>query len=156
MSIESILTLIAIVVGPIAAVLITRWLDSISQSKQRKYELFKALMQTRGKRLDPVHVSALNVIELEFFKYPKVRDAFKKYVEHLSSPQPSSTQEEQNKFYDQRSDLFMELIFEVGNAVGYKFDKRELDRRSYAPKGWNDDHFVQQNNAIICSGSDVI
>lgn len=148
-TIYSLATLAAIFLGPIIAVLVTRKVDSQTETKRRKFELFKDLMQTRGIRLDPIHVAALNIVELEFYDHPKVRTEFKKYIEHLSSPEPSGNQDDLNRYYEQRSDQFMELIYEIGVVVGYKFDKRELDRRSYVPKGWNDDQFMQRKNTFM-------
>ncbi|WP_171124551.1 MULTISPECIES: DUF6680 family protein [unclassified Ruegeria] len=145
----AILTLAAIVIGPISAVLITRWLDDRSEAKRRRFELFKDLMQTRGIRLDPVHVAALNIVELEFYDKQAVRAAFQKYIEHLSAPEPNSSDEDLNRHYDHRSDLFMDLVHQIGIVVGYNFDKRELERRSYVPKGWNDENFIQRKNAVL-------
>ncbi|WP_424832461.1 DUF6680 family protein [Ruegeria sp.] len=145
----AILTLAAIVIGPISAVLITRWLDDRGEAKRRKFDLFKALMQTRGIRLDPVHVAALNIVELEFYDKKDVRSAFQKYIEHLSSPEPNGGDEDLDRYYDHRSDLFMDLVYQIGVVVGYNFDKRELERRSYVPKGWNDDQFIQRKNAAM-------
>lgn len=148
-AVYSLATLVAILVGPIMAVVVTRKLDAQAETRRRKFELFKDLMQTRGIRLDPIHVAALNIVELEFYDHPKVRAEFKKYIEHLSSPAPNGNQDDLNRYYDQRSDQFMELIYEIGIVLGYKFDKRELDRRSYVPKGWNDDQFMQRKNASM-------
>lgn len=143
------LTLAAILVGPIAAVLATRLLDKRAETKRRKYDLFKALMQTRGIRLDPTHVAALNIIELEFYNKPDVRKAFQDYIEHLYEPEPQVSDEDQNHYYNRRSDLFMELMYQVGREVGYNFDKRELDRRSYVPRGWGDDQDMARSNAHL-------
>jgi len=145
----SIATLVAIVAGPILAVLVTRQIDNRNEAKRRKLDLFRTLMQTRGIRLDPAHVAALNIVELEFYDQPQVRSAFRSYIEHLSSPEPAGSKEDQDRYYDQRSDLFMDLIHQIGRVVGYNFDKRELERRSYVPKGWNDDQFLQKRNAHL-------
>jgi len=148
-TVYSVATLAAIVLGPILAVVITRALDNRNEAKRRKFDLFKDLMQTRGIRLDPVHVAALNIVELEFYDKVEVRSAFQKYIEHLSSPEPNGTKEDLDRYYDQRSDLFMELVYEIGIIVGYRFDKRELERRSYVPRGWNDDQAIQRKNTFM-------
>lgn len=148
-TVYALLTLIAIFAGPISAVLVTRFLDARNASQQRKYKLFRDLMQTRGIRLDPVHVAALNVVDLEFYNHQNVRTAFKSYIEHLSSPAPTGTDEDQERYFDQRADLFMDLIHEIGEVVGYRFDKRELERRSYVPQGWGDDQIMQRKNAAM-------
>ncbi|MGO4917200.1 DUF6680 family protein [Pseudogemmobacter sp. W21_MBD1_M6] len=138
-------TLAAIALGPIIAVLVTRLLDGTREKRRRRLDVFRNLMQTRGVRLDPVHVAALNVVEIEFYKDGKVRQAFQSYIQHLSSPMPEV--KEQDRFFEQRSDLFMNLLFEVGSSVGLAFDKRDLERLSYVPQGWDSDQTTQRKNA---------
>lgn len=140
----AIATLAAIVVGPILAVLVTRVLDRAGEKRRRKFEVFKSLMQTRGLRLDPVHVAALNVVEIEYYNEKEVRDAFRAYVEHLSAPMPAV--EEQPRFFDQRSDLFMNVLSKMGSVLKLQFDKRDLERLSYVPQGWDNDQALQRRN----------
>ena len=60
-------TLAAIALGPIISVIVTRILDNYREKRQRRMQVFRDLMQTRGVRLDPIHVAALNVVEIEFY-----------------------------------------------------------------------------------------
>ena len=138
-------TLAAILLGPIIAVAVTRLLDGSREKEKRRLDVFRNLMQTRGVRLDPVHVAALNVVEIEFYKDKQVRAAFQTYIQHLSAPMPAVA--EQDRFFDQRSDLFMQLLSEIGSAVGFSFDKRDLERLSYVPQGWDSDRNAQRRNA---------
>ena len=138
-------TLAAIMLGPIIAVIVTRILDRSAERRRRRLDVFRNLMQTRGVRLDPVHVAALNVVEIEFYKDTNVRNAFQSYIQHLSAPMPVVA--EQDRFFDQRSDLFMVLLSEIGTSVGFTFDKRDLERLSYVPQGWDSDQNMQRKNA---------
>lgn len=138
-------TLAAIALGPIIAVIVTRVLDRTAEKRRRRLDVFRNLMQTRGVRLDPVHVAALNVVEIEFYKDKNVRRAFQSYIQHLSAPMPVVA--EQNRFFEQRSDLFMDLLSEIGSSVGFIFDKRDLERLSYVPQGWDSDQNMQRRNA---------
>ena len=138
-------TLAAIVLGPILAVVVTRFIDARTERKRRKFDVFRNLMQTRGIRLDPVHVAALNILEIEFFNEAAVRVAYKSYIEHLSSPMPAVN--EQDRFFDQRADLFMSLLYEIGKVLRFQFDKRDLERLSYVPQGWDVEQNLQRRNA---------
>ncbi len=138
-------TLAAIALGPIIAVVVTRLLDRNREKRQRRMDVFRSLMQTRGVRLDPVHVAALNVVEIEFYKDQEVRKAFQSYIQHLSSPMPAVG--EQARFFAQRSDLLMDLLSEIGLSVGLTYDKRDLERLSYVPQGWDSDQTMQRRNA---------
>ena len=137
-------TLAAIALGPIIAVLITRVLDSSRERRRRRMDVFRNLMQTRGVRLDPVHVAALNVVEIEFYEDQKVRQAFQIYIQHLNSPMPAV--EEHSRFFDQRSDLLLNLLSEMGTSVGLNFDKRDLERLGYVPQAWDNDQSMQRRN----------
>ena len=45
------ITTVAIILGPIIAVLMTRFIDKMRAEKERKFEIFRTLMRTREKRL---------------------------------------------------------------------------------------------------------
>ena len=66
MDLTDILTVAAIFLGPIVAVRLTRYLDDRKETRGRKIHIFKVLMATRGTALSPMHVEALNLIDLEF------------------------------------------------------------------------------------------
>ena len=60
--------IIAVFLGPIVAVRLTRYLDNKNEIKNRKLELFRTLMSTRAYSISWEHVSALNRIDVEFVK----------------------------------------------------------------------------------------
>jgi hypothetical protein len=131
-------TIIAIVVGPIAAVKITLRHELRREPLRRKYETFHSLMKTRRVALSAEHVTALNVIQTEFHDDERVITAYKKYIDNLAGPElaPNSDGETQRKFLENRNDVFNEMMFEIGRHLGFSLDKRELAKYSYAPQGW--------------------
>jgi hypothetical protein len=135
--INSFITIIAIVAGPIAAVWYTRKLDRERERRDRQLMIFRALMGTRGVRLSGDHVNALNLVMLEFYNEEAVTDAFRKYIGHLSRKPPEVGSDE--SFWDEREDLFTGLLKAMGSSLGYDFDGRELGRLRYTPQGWVDD-----------------
>ena len=60
-----ILNLIAIIVAPIAAVLIGQWLQDRSEKRKDKLAIFKTLMFSRN-GWSPESVRALNIIDIVF------------------------------------------------------------------------------------------
>ena len=62
MDIQNIINIIAIVLSPIIAVLITRYLSIRTDKKKDKMEIFKILMATRYNRCTIEYVRALNSI----------------------------------------------------------------------------------------------
>jgi hypothetical protein len=135
--VNSVITIIAILAGPIAAVWYTRKLDREREKRDRKLSIFRALMGTRGVRLSGDHVNAMNLVMLEFYKESAVLDAFRNYIGHLSRTPPEIGQDE--AFWEEREDLFTNLIKAMGASLGYDFDGRELGRLRYTPQGWVDE-----------------
>lgn len=129
-----ILTVAAIIMGPIIAVRITRGSDKRKSETDRKYQILSDLMRTRRARLDPLHVSALNLVELEFYGQSSVCVAYREYVKHLNSTWPAGG-ESLDRHSQNGDDLFSELLYEIANNLGFKFDKRDLSRLGYMPVG---------------------
>lgn len=143
------ITIVAIIIGPIAAVIVTRKMDEARDNQQRKLDVFRSLMKTRQVRLDPVHVSALNLIEMEFYGRTSVTTPYRAYIKHLSSAMPAI--EQQDRYFDERHDLFVDLLQALGKELGYVFDKHELARLGYAPLGWGQDENIYRKNAVLLS-----
>ena len=95
MSCNEIISICAIILGPILAVQIEKYLERRRENKNRRLSIFKTLMATRGAVLSWTHVEALNRIDLEFSnkkKFEKVIKAWKEYFDNLS--QKAQTPEE--------------------------------------------------------------
>lgn len=141
------LTMIAIVYGPIKAVKITRKLDEERERLNRKLSVFRTLMQTRRARTNQDHAGALNLIEVQFYDIEPVRAAYRIYVRHLGSALP--TPDQQDRYFEEREDLYADLLHAMGLSLGYTFDKRELMRLAYVPILWQDDFMLQRRNATL-------
>lgn len=132
-----ILTIVALIVGPIAAVQIQKFLEQRREKHQRRLYVFKVLMATRGTGLSPDHVQALNTIDVEFYgdrKYAKVLAAWRQYLDHLIVDQPGDDAQLQ-AWGARRDDLLIDLMFEMGHSLKYDFDKVQIRRAFYNPKG---------------------
>jgi hypothetical protein len=131
-----ILTLIAIVVGPIAAVVVTRLMDTRAARYSRKYQVFGDLIRTRAAKISHEHVNALNLVEIEFNRSQRVKAAWDRYMENLSSDFPVD-QSSFNNFILRRDQLFIKLVQEIANDIGYKHvDMTDMMTNNYYPKGW--------------------
>lgn len=126
-------TILAILVGPLVALHISGRVAVLREARDRKYRVLSNLMSTRAARLDALHISALNLVELEFYKCPKVRTAYKNYVESLRKIVPAG-EDERNNFLEDQDDLFSSLLVEIASELGFKFDKSDLGRLGYLPQ----------------------
>jgi hypothetical protein len=145
-----IISIIAIIVGPILAVQIQKFLERNRENKNRKVQIFKSLMATRGSVLSSTHVEALNRIDLEFSdnkKYKKVIDAWKEYFDNLSNRAKS---EADLKIWAARNEeLLANLLFEMGNSLGFSFDKVLIKRNIYNPQAYAN---IEMENDLIRKG----
>ena len=65
MTTNEILTIAALLLGPLIAVQLTRRLDDKKEVRERKLSIFKTLMGTRAYTTSLDHVGALNRIDLD-------------------------------------------------------------------------------------------
>lgn len=123
--------------GPILAV----WASDIRadhrKNRERKEDVFQTLMATRGARMLPEHVSALNRIELAFpqSSHPKAVDAWGQYLRHLDTSQ-GETEESYKHWSETADNLFQEMMQTMANDLKIPFSKTSIKYNAYYPKGY--------------------
>jgi hypothetical protein len=133
-------TLVALFVGPILAVLVTRWVDERRLKQTRRMEIFRVLMRTRRMRLNPDHVGALNLVEIEFHSEKAVIDAWKAYWAHLNKAVPSNlSDQQQQQLLRDRDALLTKLLHAVATALHFDIEQLDIFEGGYAPQAWLDD-----------------
>lgn len=150
LTLNEILTLVAIILGPIVAVQLQKYLDRNREIQNRKLNIFKMLMASRGATLSASHVEALNRIDLEFSgdkKYQKVIDAWKEYFDNLCIK--VQTNENLTIWSVRNEELLANLLFEMGQSLGYNFDKVLIKRNIYSPVGHER---IERENQLIRKG----
>ncbi|MFY8126478.1 MAG: DUF6680 family protein [Hydrogenophaga sp.] len=132
MTTTEILMIVATALSPLIAVQVTRFLDDRNEERGRKLHVFKTLMATRAYNISHRHVEALNSIDLEFSsKKPfekEVLDVWQQYLDHLGQ-----TSMESEAWNIRRVDLLVELLYAMGKAVGYDFNKTQIKNGTYSP-----------------------
>ena len=124
------LTIIAIFLGPIFAVLITLWHQNRKEKRQNKFSLFRTLMTHRfGMPVTETWVEALNSIDVVFHDKPKVVTLWHEYFDILHQKNPN---------FDAQKRKYLDLIFEMAVTLGYKALKQTDIDRSYFPVGLGD------------------
>lgn len=81
---------IATFAGPVLAVLVTRHIDNVRRIKERRLNIFRSLMATRRAFLSADKVTALNMVEIEFYGIKSVQDAHREVMAHINTPPPTS------------------------------------------------------------------
>lgn len=133
------LTIIAIILAPIFALQIQKYLEDRKEIRARKMQIFRTLMATRATRLSPSHIEALNMIDIEFYKNEKITKIWKSMLDNFED-YPKDTNDENysvklHSCVEKSNDLFVDLLFEMSQSLDYKFDKVHLKRNIYLPKG---------------------
>jgi len=129
----NILTVVAIIVGPIAAIQIQEHLEEGRERRRRKSRVFRELMVTRSTVLSPRHVEALNGIQVEFSSREptekQVIDAWQNYINHLNNHNDSSA------WSAQTPELLAELLLQMAICLGYHdFNKARIKSEAYTPR----------------------
>lgn len=158
-----IISLFAIFLGPIFAVLATRWLDEKRERRERKMTIFRTLMRTRRTPTSQEHVGGLNLIEIEFAAHPKVISAWKNLFEHFGNqhsryseesvaPDDSFDQTRQKniKFEErlraERQRLLAKLLHAMAKELNFTIEQLEIFEGGYLPQGWVD---TESDGAVI-------
>jgi hypothetical protein len=150
MKLYEIITVFAIIAGPILAVQAEKYLQRKREDKNRRLSIFKTLMATRGSSLSFAHVEALNRIDLEFSnnkRYTKVISAWKEYFDNLG--QKAETDEQLSIWIARNEELLANLLYEMGQSLGYSFDKVLIKRNIYSPVGHER---TERENQLIRKG----
>jgi hypothetical protein len=133
----AILTILAIFLAPLFAIQVSVVLAKRKERKERQLAVFKALMSTRGARLAPRHVEALNLVDVEFYgkdkKSKEVLDAWKIYLDHMSD-----TSLPPELWVSKQLDYLVELLYKMAIYLGYEFDKVYIKKPSYYPRGYGE------------------
>lgn len=132
----------AVLLGPILAVQVQKYIEMLREKRGRRLQIFHTLMATRAARTSLSHVEALNRIDLEFhapaFRQPfyqaagarSVGEAWKLYRDHLNT---RYDEHELQAWGRRGNELFTDLLYQMGKSLGYEFDKVELSKGVYSP-----------------------
>lgn len=134
---EAWLTIAAIIIGPVAALLIQKRLERFHAKEERRVKIFRDLMANRAGRLSLPYVQSLNGIETEFYGETKVIERWRTLVDHLYTAHDPITDPNSLRWNDRTTELLGDLLYEMGEAINYHFDKVTLKRNVYYPTGWN-------------------
>lgn len=146
----------ATLLSPVIAVQVQKLLERRRAFRDRKEQVFEALMATRNAPLSTEHVRALNMIEVTFYgKGPgkrsatedQVLDQWRYYLGFLSdvgaATQPlvegGAHQSPQPHHFQRREELFVDLLASISKDLGYDYEKVNLKPAAgYSPASLND------------------
>jgi hypothetical protein len=138
-TIIDIVSIAAILLGPIVALELQKRLDTGREARNRKMGVFKTLMAYRGTPLAPSFVQALNLIDVEFNaaseKEKAVRTAWKVLLDHftdLGEFNRAGTLVPPNVL-ERSTPLTTTLLLAMGKCLGFDFDEVQIKKGGYYP-----------------------
>ena len=155
------LMMAAVIIGPILAIQVQKFIERKSEDNKRRLQVFKDLMTTRASTLAFLHVSSLNMVGLEFNdkKYSKVLSAWKTYLDHLASC-PKNDENLLNIWVEKKNDQLSDLLYEMGVSLGFDFDKVHIKKAGYIPQAYadqeNEQGFIRRQIVDIFLGKKTI
>lgn len=155
-----VISVIAILVGPILAVQTQKYIELRREVRARKLHIFRTLMATRATTLAPLHVEALNLIDMDFDpkrrRDRRVVDAWKVYLDHLGNRRDDKNQAANRAWLDKSTDLLTRLLYEMASCLGFEFDEVHIRRGAYIPVGLynieEEQHLIRREIAKILKG----
>ncbi len=118
------IAIIAVIVGPIAAVVITLWYQRRRQKFDTKNNLFLRLMAQRRANPPSVDlVNSLNLIDVVYSEHPRVVSLWHDYYDLRCQPQVNEST---------ALHKYIDLLSEMAKSLGYKaLSQTDIDRFYY-------------------------
>jgi hypothetical protein len=132
MKLYELLTLLGIILGPIAAVAITLGYERHRKTRDARMQVLRQLISTYKFAGDPNWTVGVNMVLVEFGNVKRVRDARKAYVEWAYTPIVVGSEGAHGAQMMTRQTA---LIYEVARALGFKLTEGELSTQVYAAGG---------------------
>jgi hypothetical protein len=119
------MNIIAVVLGPIIAVVITLWYQNRKEKRDAKLRLFLTLMAHR-KSNPPNYdlVNGLNLIDVVFASHPTVLQLWHQYYDLLGTKPPN---------YEAWEHKYTDMLSEIAQVLGYKKLKQTDIEKFYTP-----------------------
>ena len=121
---------VAVLLGPILAVVVARYMEHRRIQREQQMYIFRTLMRTRRgtAKLSADHVAALNFVEIEFRNDKAVQDVWKEHFELLENKDTASLSVEKS---------LAKLLQVISKTLGYKIEGLEIFEGGYTPEVWD-------------------
>ena len=129
------LTIVAIVLGPIIAVGITVATEAGRRLKEQQTQTLRMLLSTRHLASDPAYSTAINLIPVDFNRVTGVMIAWQAYIDKIRTTPAQGTEEIHHR---ESLNKQTKLIFAMTQHLKYKLAETDIDISAYAAQGFID------------------
>jgi hypothetical protein len=117
------INIIAIIISPIVAVLITFWVNNRSSKRNDKMYVFKALLIHQNNPINPQRIESLNLVDVIFYKDSNITQQINKYKhfhDDLTASIGVSTPTIVTKKSVDLNDAYIKLLELIAANLGYR------------------------------------
>ncbi|MBO6579051.1 MAG: hypothetical protein JJ871_11855 [Thalassospira sp.] len=143
----AIATLIAVLVGPILAVVVSRFIDAEREHSNRKWMIFRSLMSARRNQLSHEFVASLNLVEVEFHKEKRVTEKLQEFIKVFDRDEPNNNAGWE-RFVSDRDTKLTQLLTEIAKSLGVNIEVIDIMKGGYTPRGWSNNEQLNQDTKI--------
>jgi hypothetical protein len=135
------LTLLAIVLGPVMAVILQLTSERRRRKREMQTQTMRMLVSTRHLAGDPNYTTAINMIPIDFNNNRKIMDAWNAYIDAIMFKPSPGDEEAHNKNVISKQTY---LIFLILSYLGYDLPETKIQNTAYAAGG-----YIQRDNLMI-------
>ena len=133
MKLYELITLLAILVGPLLAVAVTIWSTNRGKNRDQQLQVLRMLIATHHLPSDPAYQVAINLIPIEFRGHKSVMDAHREFILSVQKQPDGVNDVSIFKDWGLKS---IRLVHEVAKALKYDLRETDLQTVPYSSKGW--------------------
>ena len=141
MSTNELITVVALLAGPVLAVFVQIGAERRNQLRDAQTTTFRMLVGTRHLVGDPAYSTAINMTPIDFNRVSKVMGSYREYIEAIRyKPTPENSTEHEKVIVARQT----RLIFEMSQYLGYDIPESEIQTNPYAAGG-----FIARDNLML-------
>ena len=130
------ITVAGIVIGPIAAVGITLWIEGRRKKHDAKLTTLRLLLASRDFPSDPSYQVAIKLIPIEFNDCSSVLAAHREFLEAANIDTDGFSDEKLKAASDNISIKVTRLLFEMAKASGLRIRETDIQTGAFGSRGF--------------------
>ncbi|MDR3327152.1 MAG: hypothetical protein LBT04_03350 [Prevotellaceae bacterium] len=140
METKDILSIAAVIVSALLAVIITKIVDYNQQKRKDRIDIFKILISTPLTDVTYRKAEALNLVEILFYDYADVINSYREFLKTVSDDKIS---------FETIQDAYLKMLEKMAIRLGYKKITWDILKNPYKPKGLVSYERMQQESAQL-------
>ena len=136
MTITDWLTITAILLGPIVAVVITLWIEERRKRHDAKLVTLRILLSTRDLPSDPGYQFAIKLVPVEFNDCASVLVAHREFLEAANVSIDGKSESETKIIADTTSVKLVRLLFEMSKSAGLNIRETDIQTGNFGTRGF--------------------